>query len=195
MTFKQQIKKFDTDNIETILTELELDESLHAQMNSLESDVEIFNYFQEAKQYENAIKYLALGMPKREAIWWAYICSEALEKESDDTKTIDALSAAEAWVKSPSDDKRRKAGALGAALEFYTPASWAATAVFWSGGSITPDGRPEVEASAEMCAEAVYNAITISARKMEGETDDVFVLFLKRGLHIAMGGNGRIEYD
>lgn len=193
MTHKQHIKKFNTEHIDTILTELEVDAVLQQQIDSLESDIAIFNCLQETKEYEKAIKYLAFGMPKREAIWWAYICSEALEQESDDPKTQEALAVTEAWVKTPTEDKRRRAGKLGEALEFYTPTSWVATAVFWSSGSITPEGRPQVEASAEMCAEAVYNAITISARKMEQNTQDMFVLFLKRGLHIAMGGNGRID--
>ena len=41
-----------------------------------------------------------------------------------------------------------------------------------------------------MCAEAVSNAIAISAHKADMDINDAFQLFLTQGLHIGMGGNG-----
>lgn len=193
MTIKQQIKKFDINKVDNILDELACGDALLTQLRTLPSDLEIFNHLQHIQRYEMAVKFLAMGLPKREAIWWAYICSETLEQDSADDKTQQALAVSSAWVKAPDEAKRRQAGELGDALGFYTSASWTATAIFWSGGSIAPEGRPEVTPSESMCAEAIANAVTLGAYKMAGEMADAFTLFLKRGLHIAMGGNGRIQ--
>lgn len=78
-------------------------------------------------------------------------------------------------------------------MDFFTPSSWTATAIFWRGGSITPEGRSEIEAGEEMCGEAVANAIIIAAHKLSDKPSEWFEHFLKQGLHIGMGGNGRID--
>jgi hypothetical protein len=189
---KQQIKKFNTYEIETIINSLECDDAVLTTLHTLESDLAVLLHLQSQKNYSEAVKYLAKGLPQREAIWWGFLCSEVIEKDRDDTTTQEALAVIEAWVKAPSESKRRRAGKLGEALEFFTPTSWTATAVFWSGGSITPEGRPEVEAGAQMCGEAIANAIIIAANKLSDDIPQNFECFLKQGLHIAMGGNGKI---
>lgn len=190
---KQQLKKFNTQEIDNVINSLECEDVMLTTLHTLESDLAVLQHLQAEKNNVEAVKYLARGLPKREAVWWAYLCSHACEQDNNDTTTQEALAVVDAWVKIPSENKRRRAGKLGEALEFYTPSSWAATAVFWSGGSITPEGRPEVEASAEMCAEAVANAVIIAAHKSGGDIGEHFAHFLKQGLHIAMGGNGKIE--
>jgi hypothetical protein len=192
---KQQIKKFNTGHVSEIINALECDDAVLTTLNTLDSDLAVLQHLRDNKEYSEAVKYLAKGLPNREAIWWAYLCSYALEKNSDDDLTQEALAVTEAWVKEPSESKRRRAGKLGEALEFFTPASWAATAIFWRGGSITPEGRPEVEAGDEMCGEAVANAIIIAAHKLPDESTQHFEQFLIQDLHIAMGGNGQISNE
>ncbi len=189
---QHHIKKFAFAKLNKILNSLECESELLKQLRALDSDLAILKHLEQTALYPRAVKFLAHGLPKREAIWWAYLASEALEKDLDDTSTQSALAVIDAWVRQPTELHRREAGTLGQTLEYYTPTSWAATAVFWSGGSITPEDRPFVEASDEMCAEAVANAIVISAHKLTNNLSDNFTRFLRQGLHIAMGGNGRI---
>lgn len=191
---KQQLRKYTIANAKNIIDSLECSEALKKELFTLPSDKAVLEKLLAGEQYSEAIKFLAKGLPKREAIWWAYLASESLEKECEDEVAQQALAAVKGWVQSPDESKRREAGQLGKALEFYTPSSWAAMAVFWSGGSIMPEGRAEVEASDEMCAEAVANAIIISAQKSSEDVNQ-FQFYIKQGLHIAMGGNGLITVD
>ncbi|MCK4869706.1 MAG: hypothetical protein KAS93_01210 [Gammaproteobacteria bacterium] len=191
MAEEQVLKKYNHENMLHFIPELELDSKLQEELGKYTTDMQIINFLVRAEQYEPALKFLAMGLPKREAIWWAYICTEELEGEKDCLKTKNALRIIQEWVKQPDDNLRRQAGDLGEALEFYTPTSWTATAVFWSGGSIAPKGKPEADPTPYMCAQSVANAITLAAEQSD-DTPAKMQLFLKRGLHIAMGGNGRI---
>lgn len=189
---KQQIKKFNSSKVDSILAALELAEDA-AELRSLGSDLAILRYLETQKLYSEAVKFLAYGLPKREAIWWAYLASTALEKDHSDPQTQEALTVIKNWTRKPDEALRRHAGKIGAELQFYTPTSWTATAILWSGGSITPEGRPIVEASEDMCAKAVSNAIIISAHQLSRDPNTAFVQFLRQGLHIGMGGNGCID--
>lgn len=191
MVEEQVLKKYDHENMLHFIPELELDSKLQEELGKYTTDMQIINFLVRAEQYEPALKFLAMGLPKREAVWWAYICTEELEGEKDCLKTKNALRVIQEWVKQPDDNLRRQAGDLGEALEFYTPTSWAATAVFWSGGSIAPEDKPEADPTPYMCAQSVANAITLVAEQSDNAPAKM-QLYLKRGLHIAMGGNGRI---
>jgi hypothetical protein len=193
MTIQQQIRKFNTVEIDAILSQLECPAELLTELKTAASDLAILQRLETEQLYSEAVKFLAHGLPKREAIWWAYLVSEAAEHHSTDPQTQEALSTIEHWAREPNEARRRQAGSVGEALRYYTPSSWAAMAILWSGGSITPEGRPPVEASPVMCAKAVSNAIIIGAHQLHATPpDEAFKRFLRQGLHIAMGGNGKI---
>ena len=193
MSIQQHIKKFNTAEISSILSHLECPADLLTELQTAASDLAILQRLETERLYSEAVKFLAHGLPKREAIWWAYLVSEAAEKNSTDPQTQQALSTIEHWTREPNEARRRQAGVLGEALQYYTATSWAAMAVLWSGGSITPEGRPPVEASDAMCAKAVSNAIIIGVHQLAAaSSDEVFKQFLRQGLHIGMGGNGKI---
>jgi hypothetical protein len=176
------LKKFNHEQIQDILQELELPAELANKLTDKKTDMAIINLLIGSDQLQSAVKFLALGLPKREAIWWGYICCE--EKEPNNI--------IEQWVKQPDEILRRDAGKLAEKLGLYVPLGWVATALFWSGGSIAPADKPEAEPEPFMCGEAVANAISLSAEQAENSTAKLR-LYLKRGLHIAMGGNGRID--
>ncbi len=192
MQDKNILKKFNHEQIQNILAELELPPVLAEKLTDRKTDMGIINMLVGSDQLQAAVKFLALGLPKRESIWWSYICSKETtnDKDSDiSNKTIDTI---EKWVKQPNEDLRRNAGKLAETLGLYVPLGWVATALFWSGGSITPPDKPAAEPESFMCGEAVANAISLAAEQSEDSIDKM-KLYLKRGLHIAMGGNGKIN--
>jgi len=189
---QQHLKKYNHSQLNTIIQELEIPDELRDSIASQSSDVGILNTLISQKHYSAAVKFLALGLPKREAVWWAYICVETVEKNKQDLQTQQALKATSEWVRQPSEENRQKVEPLAKALELYTPASWAAMAVFWSGENIAPPGRKPVKPAEFMSGHAVSNAIFLAAEESEA-TDDQLKTFLKQGLHICMGGNGRIQ--
>lgn len=180
------LKKFNHENMQNILQELEVPEGLKNKLTAKNADMVIINLLVGNEQLPAAVKFLALGLPKREAVWWAYICVAEIDNHAE---TIDLI---QQWVKHPDETLRRKVGELAEELGLYTPLGWAATALFWSGGSIAPPDKPAAEPELFMCGAAVANAISLAAEHSENSNEKM-KLYLKRGLHIAMGGNGRIS--
>src|SRR5438876_187008 len=88
-----------------------------------------------AKQYVDAVRLLAFGLPKREAVWWACQCARQAVA-APPPKVAAALASAEKWVKDPTDENRRANQTAAEAAELATPAGCAAMAAFMSGGSI-----------------------------------------------------------
>ena len=188
---QQKLKKFDIKSYHKIMQEIELEDSFATEIKKTKSDAETLSLLIHAKQHTAAIKFLALGLPKREAIWWGYLCSYDVESSSTELNTQNALSTISAWVHQPSEHLRWQAKSLANYLDQYTATSWACMSVFWSGGSISPKDKPAVEPVEFMCHHAVSNAITMAAKSQNDATNS-FQHHLKMGLHIVMGGNGKI---
>lgn len=89
----------------------------------------------------DAIRYLAVALPRREAVWWACACGRTFLPPELPEGEVRAWQAAESWVYEPSEPARRACFAPGEALKFETAGAYAALGAFWSGGSLAP---PEV---------------------------------------------------
>lgn len=191
MEHNQQLKKYRHDDIATIKAELELPDNVKEAIADKTVDMEILATLIDCQQYNAAIQFLAFGLPKRESIWWSYVCAEQADGKSNDLNTQNALKNASDWVKSPSEERRQSAHTLAQALELYTPSSWTNMAIYWSGGSIAPKNQPDLEPEPLMYAHAVSNAIGMAAEQADNAAEQK-KRFLRQGMHIAMGGNGRI---
>ena len=142
--------------------------------------------------YQDAVALLAHGLPKREAVWWACTC--ARETPMPDAPPADqaALDGAEAWVYKPTEERRREAEEAGKAAGYSSPESWAATAAFWSNGSIIAPDAPPVPAAEDLTARAVNGAVMLAAVRREPErAEERYQLFIEKGRDIASGGTGR----
>jgi len=150
----------------------------------------------EAGLYTDAVAFMAHGLPKREATWWACLAARtALPPEPEPALTA-ALEAAEAWVYKPTDAARRDAQAKGEAAGLSTaPAALAAAAAGWSGGSLTPADAPVVPPSDALTPTAVYTAVLMAAAA-PAEPEAIrarYRLFLEQAVDIAKGGTGRVQ--
>ena len=92
-----------------------------------------------------------------------------LPKENVQPQELATLSAAEEWVYQPTEDNRRQAMAYAEAAEFKTASSWAATAAFWSAGSMAPADVPIVPPAFDLTAKAVTGAVLLAAASAEPE--------------------------
>jgi hypothetical protein len=111
---------------------------------------------------EDAIRFLAVALPKREAVAWALACVRAaLPKPLPEAAK--AIAAAEGWVKDPSEANRRACGAAAEAAGYGTAAGCLAGAAFWSGGSLAPPHLPPVPPRDDLTAAGVTGAILLAA--------------------------------
>jgi hypothetical protein len=141
--------------------------------------------------WADAVRFLAHGLPKREAVWWACLAARAALGERPPEPQAKAIKAAEAWVYEPSEEHRRAAMAAGDAVGKDSPARWATIAAFWSGGSVTAPDAPAVAPGETLTAMAVAGAVQIAAVQEPPRAEENYRLFIAQGLDIARGGNGR----
>lgn len=144
----------------------------------------------------DAVRFLAYSLRPREGVWWACLAARAYIDAGNPVQPVDtdALTAAEAWVFKPDEDNRRAAYDKAMATGFQTPASWAAMASFWSGGSVAPANLPAVPPPANALGRAIWGAVIIAAVTNPKSPEDMesrHRSFLTQGIDIAQGGNGR----
>ncbi len=190
-TPKITLKKYNTAMMPDIIAELEMSPALFEKVQECPGEMDVLNVLMDAKELDLAVKFLALGLPKKEAIWWSCVCVEAVDKNPD-PNTVGAFKLVNDWARASTEEKRRAAKRISDVLGLYTPMGWVTTAIFWSGGSLAPEGKPPVEPPPMMCGHAVSNAVSMAAENT-GDPAECLKRFLKKGIHIAMGGNGRVE--
>lgn len=142
--------------------------------------------------FADAIKLLALGLPKRESVWWACLCSRDIQTPGTDENNMKALVATESWVKKPSEERRLICKQLGEATGHKTPASWAATAASWCHGSLSGPGEPTIEPPSHLYAHAVAGSVILAAAMSDPvNPEQAFDRYLQQGLNLARGGSGK----
>ena len=137
----------------------------------------------------DAIVFLAHLLPRREAVWWARQCVEALLPESAKDA---ALRAADAWVRSPEEETRRAVLDISNAADQALATTWLALAAGRSGGSIAaPDQKPH-SPQPSACARAANAAVALAISGGEPETIAARIqACAAAGLRFAEGGDAR----
>jgi len=186
------LKKVAAPKAAVVCRDIELDRQA---VNCLEADpapVDFLNALLESQLYPDAVRFLARALPKREATWWACICTRGTITQDTPPAMLGALEAAEQWVYKPTEANRRLADAAARATSFEGPAAWAAMAAFWSEGSMAPEDAPAVPPADNLTAKAVAGAVMLAAVASQPEhAQDKYHFFLEQGVDIANGGNGR----
>jgi len=91
-----------------------------------------------------AVSYIGHALPRREAIHWAAGLIDPKLSENAPAERA-TLEHARLWLDAPDDDKRRQAYAAAQSADREAPERSLATAIFYSGGSIAPEGVAPVQ--------------------------------------------------
>ena len=144
-----------------------------------------------------AVRLAAHALPKREAVWWACMCAEAVPSPQASDCDTAARNAAEAWVRKPGEDSlRRAAWDAAQKTDFKTPEAWAAVGAFWSGGSMSPEGQPVVPPGEHLTGLAISGAVTLASLRGQPERANARLQrFIGSARDIAAGGAGRIPRE
>jgi hypothetical protein len=139
-----------------------------------------------AEHHVDALKFLAHLLPRREAVWWAWMCAKKEAGDALPPVEQAALQATERWIAQPTDEHRREAMRAAEAATFETPAGCAALAVFLAGGSLAPPGVAETPPSRFAAAKAVFGSLVFSAVAKEPHlAPDRYRRFLSYGMELA----------
>jgi hypothetical protein len=146
-----------------ICKKLTLDAPAQALLTDQQNCRQFFDLLVGRELFHDATRFLALAMPKREAVWWGVSCVKAYLEGKLSTADRDALATALAWVAEPTQDHCRAAEKAAEATRHETAAGWCAAATFWSGDSLAPADLPPVPPKETLTAQATYVAINLAA--------------------------------
>jgi hypothetical protein len=144
----------------------------------------------------DALRFLAYAMPKRHAVYWAWLCVKEMKpKEAPPQEkaplVTQALDAAHKWVLDPSETNRRACETAYTALGLEHPAAVVAVAAFWSEGSLSPSGNPVVPPPAHLCAHGASSAVMLAAAKGDpAKIKDAYTQAVAQGVGVAAGKLG-----
>jgi hypothetical protein len=145
------------------------------------------------RHFGDAVRFLAFALPPREGIWWACVTARASELTP---AHADCLERAIAWAYAPDEAKRRACMEAAENLNFEGAAAYAALSVFWSGGSMAPEGMPEVPPDPSLSAIGVSASVLLAVASGEpNSADERYEQAIERGIDIANGGNGKLKAE
>ena len=173
-----------------ICTRFPLSEQAKELLSDTLSPIQFLDLLLEQRQFTDAVRLLAHGLPKTEAVWWACLCGRSVLGANPPPQAAAALLAAENWVANPSEDHRRAAQTAAEAAEVKTPAGCAAMAAFWSSGSLGPPDVPAVPPAEHLTAKGVAGAVMLAAVQTEpAVAPEKFRRFCELGIEVANGIN------
>lgn len=117
----------------------------------------------EAERRRDAVNFLALALPRYEAVVWAGDVQTAFGNPDRDLDELRAFEIARDWIRSPSEALRRRAETLAGAMDEESPEKYLLMAIFFSGGSIAPEGQPPVHPRDDLTGRLVGAVVILTA--------------------------------
>lgn len=186
------LKKVSAKQAREVCTQFELTSEARALLNEQQSPDTFLDLLLEHGHLPDAIRLLAFGLPKREAVWWACQCVRDCLPPDSPPKFLDAVKAAEDWVKKPTEENRWAAKDPGERAGYDKAAAWPALGAFWSGGSMVPAHLPAMAPGPTFTGMAVSGAVLLGAVQRDPEKAmDLYRRYIEMGIDIANGGTGK----
>jgi hypothetical protein len=107
----------------------------------------------------DAVRFLGQALPRYEAVLWAARIVERWSPAADPR----AMEAVSAWLRDPSEAHRRAAYAAARSAPDPSAARLCGLAVFTSGGSLAPEGKPPYPAPKAAVGRFAAGAVLIAA--------------------------------
>jgi hypothetical protein len=140
----------------------------------------------EAEAYPDAVAFLAHALPRREGVWWAWLCAREAAGDPPAPEVNAVLEATHAWIAEPHDARGRLAFERAEAVGVGSPWGLAALAVFFSGSSVAPETVQPIPPGPWDAAKAVAGAVALAA--VEARPQDpagAFRAFVEKGMAVA----------
>ena len=138
------------------------------------------------EQYADAIAFLAHALPRREAVWWAWLCARAAAGEKPPASVIASLEATKTWIAEPTDSHRRAALDAAEVAGIGTPAGCAGLAAFLCGETLGPAEAPPAPPGEYAAAKAIGGSINLAAvADLQRDLAARYAEFVQQGLELA----------
>ncbi len=140
----------------------------------------------------DALRFLALALPKPDAVWWGCRCSETRPVPAVHSEAA-AVAAADRWACTPTEGHRRAAGRHAEEAGWGTAGGSLAAAAWLSGPSLSPPDLPVVHPREDLTAQAVAGTLFLLAALEPLTAAAAERRFLTLGRQIAAGETRRPE--
>ncbi len=168
----------------------ELQEEAEARLEGDPAPHEFVDRLIRAGLHGEATRFLAYGLPEREAVRWAALCVRRVPACWSDEIAKEALAAGEAWVKEPGQSTRERASTAAGRHKFEmptAPAAWVAMAAAWAKSGSAAPAETSAAQPEHMTAHAVSGAIMLAAAVEPDRATESYQGFLETGVKIAQG--------
>jgi len=133
------------------------------------------------------LRLMSVALPPREAVWWACVAARDLVGD----EMTPCLKAAEDWVFSPTDEKRRAVQVALEAAEMDDETVLVATAALYAPGDLGPGEMAEHPAPPGAVSSCTFGQNLMTLGTAEDPVRQMHWL-VDRALDIARGGNGKV---
>lgn len=165
----------------------EFDEQTIVQARGLEQPVHLVSRLLTEQHFGSAVTFLAHSFQKNIAVSWCFDCLSDLPVSWSQPE-LQVLGRVESWMSEPSQERRRQHGDDLNVLGVKSPVAWLGQAVFWSGGSITPEGTPDVSASPGLFGQAISGAVQLAGLVDDARhSNELFPRFISLGIDLVEG--------
>jgi hypothetical protein len=139
----------------------------------------------DAGQHQDAVRYIAHALPKREGVWWAWVTAKRAAGPEPAPKIKESLDATEKWIAQPTDPNRRTAFEKAEAADLGTPAGCTGAAAFFAGESMAPPNVQAVPPGEFDTAKAIAGAVMMAVVEKEPEKAvEKFQAAIQQGLEV-----------
>ncbi len=145
-----------------VCEQCELDPATRPLLAPAQTPAEFLQALEKNQFAGEAVKFLAQALPEREAVWWLCRSSRVVEAGLN-TAELNALAAAEKWVREPSTVNRAAAGSAAEKTDMSGPGGWAAQAAAWSRQSAPAKPGAPPDPTAGLTPLAVAGGILLAA--------------------------------
>jgi len=135
----------------------------------------------------DAMRVLALALPKAEAVWWGALCVHLGLPEPWKHSAEKAVASAETWVKAPTDENRRACALTAETAGWDTAAGCLAGSAWLSGGSLSPPKLPPVSPRDDLTGQMLASVLLLASVHAPKTADATQDRFIALGLQVATG--------
>ena len=190
MASPRPMKKVKAPVAAEICARYELREDARPLLTPTATPREFLEALEARERHASALSFLAHALPPREAVWWGCLCLRQASADALPPAEADALKSAAEWVLEPTEERRRVSTGHAEAAGVGSAAGCLATAVGWTGGSLSPPDPkiPVVPPGPHLPAKAVAGAVLLaSARAEPAHIAGVQRSFVELGVGVAEG--------
>ncbi|MGH7468672.1 MAG: DUF6931 family protein [Longimicrobiales bacterium] len=137
------------------------------------------------RAWADAIAFLAHALPRRESVWWAYVCARDAAGEPPAAAYSASLEATKKWIAEPSGSNRQAALDAAEVVGIATPAGLAGLAAFLSGETLGPADAPPAPPAEFAAAKAVAGSVNLAAVNPKVGIEARYADLVRRGIEVA----------